>query len=75
MCPACSLYHSLSNVYYPLLGIEQQGNSGLRKQQRTVDPKLEELMLHVQAGLGKLVRAGDADKVAVLNGITPADAC
>lgn len=60
----CSLYHSLSNVYYPLLGIDQQpGASAIRKQQRAVDPKLEELLLDVQAGLGKLVRAADGSQV------------
>lgn len=47
-----------------MLGIEQQQNgTAVRKQQRTVDPKLEELLLHVQAGLGKLVRGADATQV------------
>lgn len=61
-----SLYHSLSNVYYPLLGIHQQQNgAAIKKQQRTIDPKLEELLLHVQAGLGKLLRGADATQVCV----------
>jgi hypothetical protein len=66
---ACSLYHSLSNVYCPVLGIEQQGSAGhARKQQQhaAVDPRLQELILHVQAGLGKALRGADAAQVGLL---------
>lgn len=64
-CLCCSLYRSLTDVYYPLLGIEQQnsGNHQGRKQQ--VDPHLQELLLHVQAGLGKIVRGADASQVCL----------
>lgn len=60
----CSLYHSLSQVYYPLLGIDQQQNGQVKlPQQQQVDAKLEELLLNVQAGLGQLVRGAMASQV------------
>ncbi|WIA17572.1 hypothetical protein OEZ85_014399 [Tetradesmus obliquus] len=62
--PLSSLYHSLSNVYCPVLGIEQAGSTCYSKkqqqQQTAVDPRLQELILHVQAGLGKALRGADA---------------
>jgi hypothetical protein len=48
-----------------VLGIDQQGSSGLarKQQQQAVDPRLQELILHVQAGLGKALRGADAAQV------------
>lgn len=65
-CSSCSLYHSLSNVFCPMLKLEQPGGGGSNsvataqhsqhQQQQAMDPQLGELLLDVQAGLGKAVR-------------------
>jgi hypothetical protein len=54
-------------VYCPVLGIEQQGSTGSarKQQQQAVDPRLQELILHVQAGLGKALRGADAAQVGM----------
>lgn len=51
----CSLYHSLKDVYSPLLGLsEQQGRLGApaAASSNQLNPRLQELLLQVQAGLG-----------------------
>lgn len=69
---SCSLYHSLSNVFCPMLKLEQPGSSSSATavqagKQQPVDPQLGELLLDVQAGLAKAVRgtaaAGDSIQV------------
>lgn len=61
-CFSYSLYHSLSNVFCPMLKLEQPGGGGsssvaaAQQQQQAMDPQLGELLLDVQAGLGKAVR-------------------
>lgn len=71
-CSSCSLYHSLSNVFCPMLKLEQPGGGGSssssvaatqqhqHQQQQAMDPQLGELLLDVQAGLGKAVRKAAA---------------
>jgi hypothetical protein len=49
------LYHSLKDVYSPLLGLsEQQGRLGAAPaaSSEQLNPRLQELLLQVQAGLG-----------------------
>lgn len=49
-CHVRSLYHSLKDVYSPLLGTAQAGTG--------MDGRLAELLAQVQAGLGTAVRQG-----------------
>lgn len=73
-CCAHSLYHSLSNVFCPMLNLEEQpkGSSSSvaalqADRQQPLDQQLGELLLDVQAGLAKAVRgaAGPADSLQV----------
>ncbi len=49
-----SLYHSIKDVYSPLLGLKAGGKAA----PGAVTPQLSELLQQVQAGLGAVVRKG-----------------
>lgn len=71
----CSLHHSLSKVYCPMLKLEQPGSSSstaaVVQPGKQLDPQLGELLLNVQAGLAKAVRgaAGPGDSLQVCAGL------
>jgi hypothetical protein len=70
VCP-CSLHHSLSKVYCPMLKLEQPGSSSaaaVQQQGKQLDPQLGDMLLDVQAGLAKAVRgaAGPEDRLQVI---------
>ncbi len=58
--PTHSLYHSLKDVYSPLLGVSAAGagRKGQAAGALSVTPQLTELLMQVQAGLGAAVRKG-----------------
>ena len=58
-CLPCSLYHSIKDVYGPLL----DSKSGGKDSQPQLDVKLQDLMQQLQAGLGAAVRKGNGEMV------------
>lgn len=71
-----SLYHYLSDVYYPLLGISQQdqGTPASASKPRDLDLRMRELLLQVQAGLGSAVQSQGGSRQQQPGNTDPASA-